>query len=202
MFHVVTPYSRECYLPKVAASLKDQNVIWHIIPAHGTEVPKEIAKLPWVNINIYKYEHPPVDWCYSKLNYFINEFPIIDTDYYGFLNDDDLATPKMFDKLRQAAKSKPEVIFLSMHYAAEIDLIAQTSNSRISKVGLEQFYVRGDILKQHRFRIDCPAADGHMAVTLFKCRQHVMLPKVFVIFNALEPHRWTDEEIKKMMGKK
>ena len=158
MIHVITAHSRPDYLPHVAATLHNQGIQWHIIPSAKITVPREISNLDWVHVHPFyvKNEPPYSSWLYTKLNWFIDTIPLVDGDHYGALNDDDFACPGTFTKIRGAASNDPEVIFLSLHASPGIELIAKPENIRPSLCWIEQFYVRADILRQHRFLTDNP----------------------------------------------
>jgi hypothetical protein len=179
MIHVLVPFSRWYY--------KD------ILINHLSKFPVDVTLLQ----TPVESGDPP----YVKLNEFIKYGPtIIDDDYYCVLNDDDHYQSGVFDNLPDA-----DVIFISMKLGDnEVKgsaigiippvLIASPDNIHPTGVGLEQYIVKGRVLRQMQFRTDVFFADGLMAEWLkynFNCAYE---PDRYVLFNYLEPGRWDEVE--------
>jgi hypothetical protein len=72
-------------------------------------------------------------------------------------------------------------------------LIAKAENMRVGHIGVEQYFVRGDVLRKMEFPPDRPdACDGVAAEKLaFVYRGKIRFePDLYVLFNRLEPGRW------------
>ena len=176
MIHVITPFSRE-HLRK-------------IFTEHLKQFPVESI--------LCEEEVYTKDPAYEKANNFIKKGNIKDEDYYCFLCDDDNYEVGFFDNLPDA-----DVIFVSMKRGDNVvgqgvsrhptnTLIAAPENIKLMNVGFEQFIVKGRVLKQMKFTMGTPYADGMMAMWLkenFKC---VYEPNRFVLFNRLEKGRYSN----------
>ena len=216
--HVVTPLGRPENARAVYAGLMRAGCDrWHVVthqPHQQIDIPHDVnvvnASPRGLAAHDLSVGKEPFDWCYSKLNAFIERLDTLHglnvayqgDDYYGFLCDDDGVDEAFFCKLRESVEDcivGPDVIFCSMHYAPpgkpgnkNADLILSSSSDvKVGMVGLEQYYVRGDVLRQHRFREKEHAADGMLATELLKMRECVFVPDVFVKFNALRPGWWS-----------
>jgi hypothetical protein len=112
--------------------------------------------------------------------------------YYGFLCDDDTYEPGIFAAIENAAAGeKPEVIIISSHRWDRnkepwLDLMAADYNMSRCKVGFEQYFVRADVMAQHRFK-NHREADGEMVEELWAkhSKGFKFLPELFVNYNIL-----------------
>jgi hypothetical protein len=59
----------------------------------------------------------------------------------------------------------------------------------VGNVGVEQFIVKGKILKNHRLPLTT-CGDGELISLLVKLYDTLYLPEVYVWFNYFEPGRW------------
>ena len=196
MINVVTAVSRPHMLHRVAATLEDQQIQWHLIPHAGVEVPRDIADLRWVTLHKGYEPGTKQAWfapLYDKLNWFIGSGRMQEDEYYGVLNDDDFMCPDALIDLGR--KAKTEVAFISMHWTPGHAFIAKPGNMRVGQVGVEQYYALGRVWRQHSFLLHLPASDGHMGVALRCCHDCAYFPDIYCVFNALEPDRWSAQEI-------
>jgi hypothetical protein len=135
------------------------------------------------------------DKCYWKLNWGLDielTQRIPHADWFGFLCDDDTYDPGLFAAVEKAVEiENPEVIVISSHRYDHketpwCDLIATPENMRRCKVGLEQYFVRADVMTNHRFK-NHSQADGELMEILFAKHSEgfKFLPDLFVNFNKL-----------------
>jgi hypothetical protein len=94
--------------------------------------------------------------------------------YVGTWTDDDAYEDGFFDALskRITGAGNPQVAICSMrrwmHQAKPVDhLTADAAHMKVCSVGLEQVYVRSDIMQHYRYG-NSPIADGFMVEQLYK----------------------------------
>lgn len=133
---------------------------------------------------------PGLDWCYFKCNQALENLqPSSPEDYFGFVCDDDLYEPGFFASLEQLiGASRPRVIVVNMkrwfhEVAVRDELSAWPDSMRVGLVGLEQFYIRGDIMGRWRFNQNVSHGDGDLMARL-----HAEMPHDFVFFRHLFVH--------------
>jgi hypothetical protein len=140
------------------------------------------------------------DPCYYKCNEAISRLEnvgMLNKDHFvGFLPDDDCYDDGFFDALMPVVgDDQSEVIVTSSrrHNGTRLSepgiLRANPENMRICHVGLEQFFVRGDVLKSVPRFENVSHADGLMVERLFARNKDGFryLPDTFVNFNILPP---------------
>jgi hypothetical protein len=195
MLHIVTAYSRPENIPLLYAHLRDEDVIWHPI----------VGDIPWPVgyagdwIEPYQVELPAgVDPFAFKMNAFIQSAPIVDSDRYAILNDDDLYAPGLLVRIERMADP---VVVVSMLRGDAVPangwqhptfpLIAAPENVRVGRIGAEQYFVKGEIFKQLRFSLDRPDCCDGLAAEWLKANYPIRYePDLYVLFNRLEPGRW------------
>ena len=195
MINVVTAFHRVENYKWLRRHLMFHPIVWHKI--------SDVEDFEADNTIFYE----PIegyDILYQKLNHFIRNTHIIDNAYYCFLNDDDAYEGDYFKDLPDA-----DVIFTSMKRGYKrvgehpiYDLIISSPDCvRVNYIGVEQFIVKGHVLKKIRFDTTKKNADGYMAVWLKNSFNCVYEPNRFVLFNYLQKGRWYDgkkEESKKV----
>lgn len=146
------------------------------------------------------------DWCYEKLNWFVNNNyeNINDDDYYMFVCDDDAVFSTFFEQLDGYIRQNPnvDIFFVSMKRGLRVPdngqkhkhpittLYATPETIGLYKTGLEQYIVKGSILKKMQFMNDS-CADGYMAEVLMKCNgTKAFIKDLYVNFNYFEKGRW------------
>jgi hypothetical protein len=140
-----------------------------------------------------------IDGLYFKFNYFIENQPINDEDHYMFLCDDDSIEGNVISEIK---KMDDPVIFISMKRGHNINyehpsntwhgtntLYARPECIKVCEVGLEQFIIKGKILKEVRF-VDHNWADGYMCEYLKEHYPVTYREDLFSLFNFYEPGRW------------
>jgi hypothetical protein len=138
------------------------------------------------------------DICYYKLNQFIKHHKIVDEDYYWFMCDDDSFEEDVISNIKA---SDSDVVMVSMKRGYNIPkssvgrhptstLFAKPENMHECGVGLEQFIVKGKILKTLQFDENSHYADGKMAEHLKANYNVKYLENVFIKFNYYEGGRW------------
>ncbi len=106
MIHAVTPFSRPGFIPAYATMLGVGNMHWHVLchdESHLSLFPKSDLITTYLvdAVTLAERQERGLDWCYTKLNWFLRTARLVDEDYYGFLADDTGYPPEFFDNLRQ-----------------------------------------------------------------------------------------------------
>ncbi len=210
MFHVITPLARFENVPKLIAILKLQNIQWHVITDDDNKKLLDFDGEPWIHHSVCP-NHSVEFWARSNnsINWFLETQYIVDDDYYCVLNDDDGYEHNFFQKLQtEIEKHNPtDLIITSMKRGFQIPdnlppvkqhpintLVAAPENMVVCGVGVEQFFIKGKLLKQHRLPLTA-YGDGELIVELVKQYKTLYLPHLFVLFNYLEPGRWDDKPV-------
>jgi hypothetical protein len=157
--------------------------------------------------------------CNNSINWLIDNQTINDEEYYCILNDDDLYEDNFFESLKngilQANTKLSEKITMSDCKMSNIDLIvtsmkrghnippeatgfrrhptntlfADPTNMTVGNVGVEQFFIKGKYLRNHKLPLTVHG-DGELISDLVKKYQTLYLRDIYVLFNYLEPGRW------------
>jgi hypothetical protein len=185
-------------------SLKKHNIIWHIIIDADSDF-ELTEKEDWIKIYICPNEG--VDFwvrCNNAVNWFINTHLQNYDEYYGILNDDDAYEDNFFEKIDSSIKNQKnsELLIVSMLRGHNIPkdaipirrhptttLLAEPKNMREGGVGVEQFFIKGGLLKKHKIPLT-PSGDGQLIVELVSNYKPLYLPSCFVLFNSFEEGRW------------
>ena len=128
------------------------------------------------------------DICYWKINRTLDQIELKSDTFYGFICDDDLYEPDFFKNLEKAIGNfSPRVIVINMkrwyHESNPKDeLFAEPENMRVCHVGLEQIFIRGDIMEKYRFK-NFPHGDGDLVERLYKD-----MPNDFIFLRNNTPH--------------
>lgn len=186
-FAVITPFSRYQNKYNLIEHLHPLDILWYPLIFENEELWPRL----WIRPIVLSPNPQVFDACYYKLNQFLSSGLIRDELYYSFLNDDDHYEPDFFDKIRKECTGDEKVIIVSMKRTPEglHDLIADRKNMSEGFVGLEQMIIKGSILKNLRFVDYSHSADGKLAGQIADGAKY--LKDVFVLFNYLEPGRWT-----------
>jgi hypothetical protein len=194
--HLLTPFSRPDNLPRLLVLLGPQRIIWHPITGPDLRIPTYRWVQPHQLSAPVPLEQDPAYW---KLNRWIESQEIINDDWYGFLNDDDGLEDNVADMLRQ--QSSQSVIIISMRRGMRCParvagfrhdtstLLAGPENMHVNSVGLEQMFVKGDVLRHLRFT-NWSGADGQLIEHVVVTFPTQYMPDYYALFNLLEPGRW------------
>lgn len=206
--NVITPLARFDNLKELTKNLKPHNVKWHIITDDDNDTPIEITE-PWIHHYVCPNESVEF-WARSNnsINWFIRTQDLHDEEYYCVLNDDDSYEDNFFLKLQEQIKEaneskKPcELVITSMKRGHNIPqdvppvkrhptytLYAVPENMQVCGVGVEQFFIKGKLLRKHQLPLT-PYGDGELIVELVSTYTPLYLPSLYVYFNYLEPGRW------------
>lgn len=208
MFHVITPLARFENIEKLVCLLEPHNIQWHVITDDDNKVPIHFDK-SWIHHYICPNESIEF-WARSNnsINWFLETQDVQGDDYYCVLNDDDGYENNFFQKLKTeiVQHNRPDLIITSMKRGYQIPedlppikqhptntLIAAPENMIVCGVGVEQFFLKGKLFKQHRLPLTV-YGDGELIVELVKQYSTVYLPHLYVLFNYLEPGRWVMKE--------
>jgi len=200
--NILTPFNREENLLEILLFLKDQAIHW--VPIVSSEK-KWIFDLVFSLVPEINSTVTPMYICgiengwdasYFKLNHAIKKLNIIDEEYYCFMMDDDSYESCVFSEI---LKMNTAAVFISMKRGNAIPvgavphgtttLIAHPDNIVVNKVGAEQLFVKGFVLKEYLFE-NYSGADGKFAEWLKLNYQCAYRPDLFALFNYLEPGRW------------
>ena len=163
---------------------------WHPICDVRVDFPA-----PWI-VPIFVVPPPEWDPCYWKHNYWIETQPIVDGDWYGFMNDDDGYEPNVMDMIRSKTSSHVVVISMKRGHHVPPDephgtstLKAAPENMRLCSVGVQQLFVRGYVLRTMRF-VNDHFADGLMVESVTRRFATTYEPNYYAQFNRFQPGRW------------
>jgi hypothetical protein len=177
----MTPFSRPQYFNELKEILRKQNVIWHLICLDKQELELET----WINVYYCGQNHNHFDWCYFKLNWFLDNVEINKYDRYGVICDDDSCQPDYFDRLRKVDTS---VIITNRNLGNNEIMFAKPKNMRVSHVGF-QFWAMGYCFDKLRFDSNSHAGDGIMAINLASNFETTYLTEAAGWYNALSSGR-------------
>jgi hypothetical protein len=206
MFNIITPLARIENFLKQKNHLKNKNIKWHVITDEDSKISLDIDE-PWIshyicpNKGIQFWER-----CNNSINWFIENHTLSQKEYYGILNDDDGYEDDFFKKIHEYIENRDDLNLLicSMKRGYNIPkdvvpvrrhptntLIASPNNMKVGGVGVEQFFIKGELLKKHRLPIST-CGDGELITELVRTYKTHYLPDVFVLFNYFEPGRWNN----------
>jgi len=197
--HIVCPFKRIELLPTLIKYLEPMNIIFHpvITPEEIFEVNRDWIRPLVVEINAYVI-------AYEKINKFIEQYPIIDEDYYGFMGDDDMYEPGFFDVIREQTAG---ILMYSLYRGDSIPEcdpekhppipihMCCLDNVRVCNIGLLQYILKGSILRQTRFDTNHRWSDGGYAETLAARfpGEIKFLPNLYGFGNFFQPGRYTQK---------
>jgi len=208
VFNVITPLARYGNVPDLINHLKPKNIKWHVITDSDSENSFTFND-DWISHYVCPNEGQEF-WvrCNNSINWFIENFEINDDEYYCILNDDDGYEDLFFEKLKYAidltnkSNSLNDLLICSMlrGHNTPVDaepvrrhatntLIARPESMFVGSVGVEQFFVKGHILKNHRLPLTT-CGDGELITELVKTYSVTYVPDTYVWFNYFEPGRW------------
>jgi len=196
--HILSAFYRTHFIKTLIHYYEPENIIYHAIVAPERNATFDVD---WMR-PVYTKELYPGEQCYRKFNDFIDTQPIIDNDYYGFVCDECVYEPGFFDVIRQQTA---KIIMYSSYrgdsipndgsppHPAEPLIIKEYKDVYAGHIGLGQFIVNGEILKQMRFKLHDESCDGYFAEELVKrfATDIVFLPNWFLFANYLQPGRHT-----------
>lgn len=204
--HLVMPFSRFDLAETLREAYRPMGAIWHPI-LFADEVQRFPCREPWIQPYIIPGNAPKPDPTVAarKVNAFILNFPILITDYYVTVADDDCFEPDVFAAIGQESA---EVVVISMKRGHNIPsqvspirayetstLTAAPEHMRIGQVSGEQLFVRGDIFRRYLFEETSLVCDGQMAEQLAGGHRCVYRPDLFALFNYFEAERWERPKI-------
>jgi hypothetical protein len=175
------------------------NIQWYPMVSPERDI---FEKRSWVH-PLHTKELVPGEACFRKLNDFLETQEIIDSDYYGFIDDDSMYEPGFFDIIRQQTA---KIIIYSLSRGDTIPndevakhptnplIIKSLRDIRVGNIGLPQYILKGEIIKQTRFDPTHYHGDGYYAHILrMKFPQEIkILSDLFVFGNYFQPGRYTD----------
>ena len=208
MFNVITPLARYGNVPELINNLKHQKITWIVITDDDNDTPFEVSES---FIEHYICPNKDVDFwarCNYSINWFIENQHIHDDEYYCILNDDDSYDDTFFESLRREVEKTNtkiypnDLIITSMkrgHFIPDglhpsrrhppYTLYAVPEKMHPCGVGVEQFFIKGKHLKNHRLPLTVHG-DGELITELVRNYKTLYLPDLYVLFNYLEPGRW------------
>ena len=205
--HIITPFYRKHLLKTLIHYLEPMNIEWHPVCDLVDIEAFENNNREWIQPLLCS-SFKPGEQCYRKLNDFIDNTVIIDNDYYCFNCDDDMYEPDFFNNIRNQTSN---ILIVSMVRGNSIThnpdiinhpnfpLIQKSLNDiRVCNIGLQQYIIKGLILKQMRFGITRDIDDGLFAEELKRKFPNDIkfLSDCFVFFNYFEPGRYTNNDWK------
>lgn len=205
--HLICPFHRKWLIPTQINYLKPTGIIWHpVCDAFDMPAFDSIAE-DWIHPFLCPPLKIPGDQAFKKLNDFIDAGNIIDSDYYGFMGDDDGYEPGFFDMVRQQT-SKVLIFSLSRGNAIPPNALVKHGTSpliisskqevRMGNIGLPQYILKGEVLRTMRFHNTTCNDDGYFAEELVSRFPDsiTFLSDLFAFGNFFEPGRYTDNSFK------
>jgi hypothetical protein len=209
MFNIITPLARTENIDKLIGSLSTHTVKWHVITDEDSGIKFEPVK-EWITHSICPNNQERFwERCNFSINWWLDNTQINDDEYYCILNDDDSYEENFFKKLKESIEwsnsigSYNDLIICSMKRGNTTPdgvlperrhgthtLIAEPNNMTVGGVGVEQFFVKGKILKNHRLPLTV-AGDGELISLLVRAYGAMYVPNIYVLFNYFEPGRWS-----------
>lgn len=199
--HLIVPFYRKHLYEYLIKNYEKQNIIFHPICDDVDIEPFKNNKFEWIKPLLC----PPLkngEQCYKKINDFIEDGDIVDNDLYGFCGDDDMYEPNFATELK---KSKADIVFISRYAGDKIpnDGAPHFLMPLITKniydvypghIGLGQFFLRGNLLKKLKFRIDTGWGDGLFAQLLMLQNKSIEFrPDIFLFINYFQVGRYNDK---------
>jgi hypothetical protein len=208
MFNVITPLARFGNIKDLKNILKSQGIRWHAVSDHDNKTQISFNE-DWINhcvcpnngTNFWERSNIAINW-------FIDTYEINDEEYYCILNDDDGYEQGFFHNLQKlienavANNKNADLVIVSMKrgYRMPPDLpankqhgtstlYAEPDHMQVGHVSVEQFFIKGKLLKKHRLPLTI-CGDGELIVELVNTYEPLYLPDIYVLFNYLEPGRW------------
>jgi hypothetical protein len=203
-FNIITPLARFDNYNKLKETLKRLNVKWHIIVDDNKDFTLDESE-DWISLYFCPNEGSEF-WarCNNSVNWFIENHIDNENEYYGILNDDDSYEENFFNKVVNSLDKNKEndLIIVSMLRGHNIPkdaipmrrhptttLFASPQNMIVGGVGVEQFFIKGKLIKNHKLPL-LGHGDGLFIVELVKNYEVTYLPECYVLFNYFEPGRW------------
>lgn len=203
-YHIITPLRRYENMEKLVTMLASRRAEWAHLEWHviiDDDAPFYFFfRQPWIHVY---YQHNPELEFWKRCNFAINRWldthPLVESDRYCILNDDDAYEPEFFTKIdahegnlviasMQRGQHTPPGTGPTRAHATNT-LVAAPENMRVGHVGVEQFFVCGEYLKTARLPLTV-AGDGEMVSYLVGTYGAEYAPEANVLFNYFEPGRW------------
>jgi len=204
MFNIITPLARIENFLKQKNHLKNKNIKWHIITDDDSNINLDITE-NWISHYVCPNKGNKFwERCNNSINWFIDNHISNSEEYYGILNDDDGYEDDFFKKLKEYIdfNQNPKLLICSMKRGHNIPndvvpvrrhptstLYANPKNMRVGEVGVEQFFIKGKLLKNHKLPITT-CGDGELISELVKTYGAIYVENIYVLFNYFEPGRW------------
>ena len=189
-FYILMPFSRghnaEAVKKSFEAACKGMKGLAHLIAICSN--PEHI---PLIRESILIYPKPVFDPCYWKINMALAQIlPLPPNSFVGFICDDDALEEGFFAQLESeiGERNRPRVAVVNMkrwfHGQNPVDeLGAGPGNMRVGTVGLEQYFIRGDVMSNWRFNETVHHADGDLMERMYRD-----IPNDFLFLPACSPH--------------
>ena len=206
--HVVMPFLRPDNFKTLLVMLAPLDLQWHLICHEPSSIPAKV--LPdWIHVHDCGQVPEKWDACYWKLNWFIDNVPIIDADRYHYLCDDDgltVAAARVFKKatapvavcsIKRGLEPQPHwkrtglgPRSFTRHGPPRVlkPLIA-TPDALRNTCWMGMVAVLGGILRQMHF-VNYSSGDSYAGNMLWESCSVQYFPNAFVYHNWLEPGRY------------
>lgn len=200
--HILTPFHRVHLIQTLIHYLEPMNIEWYPIVLPKENVPS--FNRDWIHPVCLKKETMLTNFIpYEKINDFIATQEIFDADYYSFLGDDDMYEPGFCDVIRQQTS---KILFYSIYRGDSIPknaephppipiILKSLNDIRVCNIGFGMCTLKGEILKQTRFKMTHKWDDGRYMESLkLKFPNEIkILSDTFVFGNYFEPGRYTNK---------
>jgi len=191
-FHIITPFNRPHNLPVFWEMFWAMNgaALWYPV-CHDVRHAEAIYDAGFPNVLLYEHTQD-FDICYAKINAALGSFEFPDGDYVGFLCDDDRYDDNVIHRLADRATGQDVLAISARRWERGVSpkwhggvLSASKENTRVCHIGLEQFFVKAEVMSNYRFG-NHGCADGELAEKLVADnRSFLWCSDLFVNWNCL-----------------
>jgi len=203
--HLIMPFSRHELKETLIEAYRPMGVIWH--PIVFIDEVTDFGE-PWIVPCVI----PEMSFdctvmmpgCYKR-NYWIQNVPVIDDDYYVTVDDDDMYEADVFNAVKEM---NDDIVIISMKRGHDVPagvssirryptttLIAKPSMIQLGGVSAQQLFVKGRIFGKHLFNEESHCWDGEIAIHHSASNEQIAFrPDLYALFNLYEPGRWAGME--------
>lgn len=199
--HLIVPFMRRHLKEKLIEAYKPMNIRFYPIMFVDEETE---WNEPWIYPIIVpmrssdcKVKMPN---CFKR-NWFIENYPIKDDDYYVTVDDDDMYEDGVFDTVKGF---DDDIVVISMRRGYRIPdnveeirryptytLWAQEDYMQTGMVSAQQSFVKGKIFKEHLFNENAHTWDAETIIHHKDSGEQIRYERnLFALFNYFEPQRW------------
>lgn len=194
--HVICAFYRQYLLPTHIHYLENTGIEWIAACDDVDITPLKDNKKEWIKPILVPPLKIPGDQVYKKFNDCIDRIDIVDEDYYCFMGDDDSYEPGFFDVIRR--QDSPIILTSASGGVGHPLVIHSFMDVRVGNINLQQYILKGSVLKQMRFNNNTPEDDGRFAEELVRRypSQIKIISDSYTFMNYFQPGRYNGDRWK------